>query len=125
MTRVLFTERDYPDVALERSVFDAAGVELVLGECKTEGDLIASGRDIDAFLVQYATITESVIEALPRLGLVSRIGAGFDTIDTVACAKHGVWVANSPDYGVGEVATSSATTATSAPERGTTFPRAR
>ena len=36
---------------------------------------------------------------------MSRIGAGFDTIDTEACARHGVWVANSPDYGVGEVAT--------------------
>ena len=39
------------------------------------------------------------------VGIVSRIGAGFDTIDTDACARHGVWVANSPDYGVGEVAT--------------------
>ncbi len=36
---------------------------------------------------------------------MSRIGAGFDTIDTEACAKLGIWVANSPDYGVGEVAT--------------------
>ena len=36
---------------------------------------------------------------------MSRIGAGFDTVDTDACARHGVWVANSPDYGVGEVAT--------------------
>jgi len=26
-------------------------------------------------------------------------------VDTDACAKHGVWVANSPDYGIGEVAT--------------------
>ena len=39
------------------------------------------------------------------LGIVSRIGAGFDTVDTDACAAAGVWVANSPDYGVGEVAT--------------------
>ena len=36
---------------------------------------------------------------------MSRVGAGFDTVDTDACASHGVWVANSPDYGVGEVAT--------------------
>ncbi len=64
-----------------------------------------AGRDFDAFLIQYAPITERVVAALPRLGLVSRIGAGFDTVDTAACARHGVWVANSPDYGVGEVAT--------------------
>ena len=105
MTRALFTEHDYPDVDLERRVLEAAGIELVLGDCKTEGALISEGRDVDAFLVQYASITEKVILALPHLGIVSRIGAGFDTVDTVACARHGVWVANSPDYGVGEVAT--------------------
>jgi phosphoglycerate dehydrogenase-like enzyme len=105
MTRALFTEHDYPDVDLERGVLEAAGIELVLGDCKTEDALILEGRDVDAFLVQYASITEKVILALPHLGIVSRIGAGFDTVDTVACARHGVWVANSPDYGVGEVAT--------------------
>jgi phosphoglycerate dehydrogenase-like enzyme len=105
MTRVLFTEHDYPDVDLERSVLEAAGIELSLGDCKTEEALIAEGRDVDAFLVQYASITAKVILALPHLGIVSRIGAGFDTVDTVACADQGVWVANSPDYGVGEVAT--------------------
>ncbi len=105
MTRVLFTDLDYPDVALERSVFEPAGIELILGDCKTEDALISEGKNVDAFLVQYASITEKVIAALPRLGVVSRIGAGFDTVDTAACARHGVWVANSPDYGVGEVAT--------------------
>jgi len=105
MIRALFTEYDYPDVTLERGVLEAAGIELVLGACKTEDALIEAGRDVDAFLVQYASVTERVILALPQLGLVSRIGAGFDTIDTAACDRHGVWVANSPDYGVGEVAT--------------------
>ena len=105
MTRVLYTEHDYPDVNLERGVLEAAGIELELGNCKTDDELIAAGKDADAFLIQYAPITERVIVELPRLGLISRIGAGFDTVDTAACARHGVWVANSPDYGVGEVAT--------------------
>jgi phosphoglycerate dehydrogenase-like enzyme len=105
MPRVLFTDQDYPDVALERSLFDAAGIELVAANHKTEDAIIAAGGDFDAFLIQYAPITERLLTALPRLGIVSRIGAGFDTIDTAACARHGVWVANSPDYGVGEVAT--------------------
>jgi phosphoglycerate dehydrogenase-like enzyme len=105
MTRVLYTEHDYPEVDLERGVLEGAGIELVLGNCKTDDALIAAGKDADAFLIQYAPITERVIVELPRLGLVSRIGAGFDTVDTAACARHGVWVANSPDYGVGEVAT--------------------
>jgi D-3-phosphoglycerate dehydrogenase len=105
MPRVLFTDQDYPEVALERGLFDAAGIELVTANHKTEDAIIAAGRDFDAFLIQYAPITERLLEALPRLGIISRIGAGFDTIDTAACARNGVWVANSPDYGVGEVAT--------------------
>jgi len=105
MPRVLYTDQDYPDVDIERGVLAATGIELVVANHKTEDEIIAAGRDFDAFLIQYAPISERVIAALPRLGLVSRIGAGFDTIDTAACAKHGVWVANSPDYGVGEVAT--------------------
>ena len=96
MTRVLYTEHDYPDVNLERGVLEAAGIELVLGNCKTDDELIAAGKDADAFLIQYAPITERVIVELPRLGLISRIGAGFDTVDTAACARHGVWVANYP-----------------------------
>ena len=105
MPRVLFTDQDYNDVALERALFDAAGIDLVVANHKSEDAIIAAGRGFDAFLIQYASISERVLSALPELGIVSRIGAGFDTIDTAACARHGVWVANSPDYGVGEVAT--------------------
>jgi D-3-phosphoglycerate dehydrogenase len=50
-------------------------------------------------------MNERVFKALPELRIVSRFGAGFDTVDTNAARALGVWVANSPDYGVGEVAT--------------------
>ena len=90
-------------LAIERAL--DAGVELVIGQCRTDDDVIRAARDCAGILLQYAPITERVVSKLPKLGIVSRIGAGFDTIDTAACARHGVWVANSPDYGVGEVAT--------------------
>ncbi len=104
MPRVLYTDYDYADLALERGLF-GADVELVLAQCKSEDDVLAAGRDADAFLVQYAPVTGRILAQLPRLGIISRIGAGYDTIDVAACAKYGVWLANSPDYGVGEVAT--------------------
>ena len=103
--RALITDRDFPDIALERTLFAEAGMELVEAQCRTEDAVIEAARDCDALLVQYAPIGEKALTALPRVGLVSRYGAGFDTVDTAACARHGVWVANSPDYGVGEVAT--------------------
>jgi D-3-phosphoglycerate dehydrogenase len=103
--KVLITDHDFPDIALERKLFAEAGVELVEAQCRTEEAVIGAAGDCDALLVQYAPVGEKVLAALPRVGLVSRYGAGFDTVDTAACARHGVWVANSPDYGVGEVAT--------------------
>ena len=105
MPRVLFSDNEFPDIDQERALFAAAGVEFVIAQCRTEDEVIAAARDCAGILLQYAPISGRVVAALPGLGVVSRIGAGFDTVDTEACAKHGVWVANSPDYGVGEVAT--------------------
>jgi phosphoglycerate dehydrogenase-like enzyme len=105
MPRLLFADHDYHDIALERDVLRGHGIELDVAQCKSEDDVIRAAKGARGILLQYAPITERVVAALPELGIVSRIGAGFDTIDTAACARHGVWVANSPDYGVGEVAT--------------------
>jgi phosphoglycerate dehydrogenase-like enzyme len=105
MARILYADNDYQDIELERALFEPAGHEIVVAQCKTEEDVIANARGCRAILLQYAPITARVVNALPDLGIVSRIGAGYDTIDTEACEKAGVWVANSPDYGVAEVAT--------------------
>jgi len=104
--KILLSDHDYADLNLERATFEAAGIELVDGgRAQTEDAVIAAGRGCSAILLQYAPITGRVLDALPEIGLVSRIGAGYDTVDTKACAERGVWVSNSPDYGVGEVAT--------------------
>ena len=105
MPKILYADNDYPDVDLERALFDPVGVDVVTAQCRTEEQVIAAGQDCCGILLQYAPIGAKVVAALPRLGIVSRIGAGFDTVDTDACAAAGIWVANSPDYGVGEVAT--------------------
>src|SRR4029453_16432971 len=105
MARILYADNDYHDIDLERALFEPAGHEIVVAQCKTEEDVIANGRGCRGILLQYAPITSRVVNALPDLGIVSRIGAGVDPGDTKAWWKAGVWVANSPDYGVAEVAT--------------------
>jgi len=105
MPKILFSDHEFPDLRIERDLFAAAGIEVVVAQAKTEDEVIAAAEGCFGILLQYAPISERVVAALPGLGIVSRIGAGFDTVDTDACARHGVWVANSPDYGVGEVAT--------------------
>src|SRR5258708_851340 len=105
MPKILYADNDCPEIDLERALFDPAGVEIVVAQCKTEEQVIEAGHGCRGILLQYAPIGAKVVAALPDLGIVSRIGAGFDTVDTEACAAAGVWVSNSPDYGVGEVAT--------------------
>src|SRR5512137_2816085 len=105
MPRILFADNDFPDIALERELFARHGIDVEVAQCRTEDQVIAAAEGCFGILLQYAPITDRVVRALPNVGIVSRIGAGYDTVDTDACARHGVWVANSPDYGVGEVAT--------------------
>ena len=101
--KVLFTDHDMLDVSLEQGIFKDAGIDLRIAQCRTEDDVIREGRGCSAMLVQYAPINARVFEALPELRLCARLGAGYDTINADDAARHGVWVANSPDYGVGEV----------------------
>jgi D-3-phosphoglycerate dehydrogenase len=105
MTKILYADNNYADLDLERALFAPAGIDIVVAQCKTEEDVIAHAKGCRGILLQYAPITARVVAALPDLGIVSRIGAGVDTVDLEACERAGVWVANSPDYGVGEVAT--------------------
>lgn len=103
--KVLITDFDFPDVEMEQKLFTEAGIECVTAQCRTEAEVILAAHGCFGALVQYAPINAKVFEACPELRIVSRYGAGFDTINVADAKRHGVWVGNSPDYGVGEVAT--------------------
>ncbi|HEX4781001.1 MAG TPA: C-terminal binding protein, partial [Usitatibacter sp.] len=92
-------------VELEKRLMGEAGHVFAVAQCRTEDDVIAAARGCAGALVQYAPMNAKVFAALPELRIVSRMGAGFDTVNTADAKALGVWVANSPDYGVGEVAT--------------------
>ncbi len=85
-------------------MFRDAGIEVKTAQCRTEAEVIAAAQDVDGLLVQYAPVNKAVFAALPQVRVASRYGAGFDTINTDDAKAHGVWVCNSPDYGVHEVA---------------------
>ncbi len=122
MATFLLTDFDAKNFQLEEKLFAEAGMRFVTAQAKTEDDVIqaAAACKADGLLIQYAPVSERALAALPHVGICSRIGAGFDTVDHVACQKLGVWLANSPDYGVGEVATHALALALDI-IRGTTF----
>jgi D-3-phosphoglycerate dehydrogenase len=103
--KILITDYDFPDIELELALYRAAGIEVVAAQCRTEEDVIAASAGCQGLLVQYAPVNAKVFAARPEIRIASRFGAGFDTINTADAREFGVWVANSPDYGVGEVAT--------------------
>ena len=103
--RFLITDYDFPDVDIELGIFRDAGMEARVSQCRTEEDVIREARGCSGLLAQYAPMNARVFAALPEVRVVSRFGAGFDTVNVADAKRHGVWVANSPDYGVGEVAT--------------------
>ena len=102
--KVLFTDQNLSDADIECEVLGPAGIELKLAQCVSVEDVIRESEGCDALLVTFAPVDARVFAARPGIGLVSRLGAGYDTINTADAAAHGVWVANSPDYGSSEVA---------------------
>jgi phosphoglycerate dehydrogenase-like enzyme len=104
MARFLITDYDFADVELELALFRQSGMDAVAAHCRTEDDVIAAAKGCSGLLTQYAPMNAKVFAALPEVRVVSRMGAGFDTVNVEDAKKFGVWVANSPDYGIGEVA---------------------
>ena len=102
--KVIITDCDHENIDIETKIFADAGIDMELKQAVTENEVIAQCQNAEIFIVQYAKITEKVMEHCPKLKYVVRYGVGVDTIDLAAAQKHGVQVGNVPDYGMNEVA---------------------
>ncbi|WAP51853.1 C-terminal binding protein [Arthrobacter sp. ATA002] len=101
--RIVITDCDHKDIAIEEQVAAEAGLMIRLENCRTEDEVIAQCADADALLVQYAPVTARVLAALPNLRVISRYGVGVDTIDVATAEQSGVAVMNVPHYCTDEV----------------------
>lgn len=54
--------------------------------------LIEAVRDVDAVLARTAVISAEVVQAAPKLKIVSRHGVGVDSVDVTECTRQGVLV---------------------------------
>ena len=102
--KVIITDCDHDNITIEENIIKKAGMEFQLCKAKTEDEVIRDCQDADALIVQYAKITEKVMEHCPRLRFVVRYGVGVDTIDLDAATRRGIQIGNVPDYGMNEVA---------------------
>ena len=102
---VVITDSDLPSHHAEERMLEEAGFNVARAACRTEDEVIEAGRGASALIVQWATVGERAFTALPDLRFISRLGIGYDMIDVDAAARHGVAVANTPDYCIEEVVT--------------------
>jgi len=89
-----------PVVDRFRPFFEANGIDLVVppvNERMEEGELLAWIGTIDGVICGDDRFTARVLQAAPRLKVISKWGTGIDSIDQAACAAHGIAVRNTPN----------------------------
>lgn len=100
---VLLTDSDLPGTATADTLA-ASGLTPVTPASASTTDLVAAGSHAAALVVQWATIDAALLDKLPKLRFISRLGIGYDMVDVAAATERGIAVANTPAYCVEEVA---------------------
>jgi len=102
--KVYISDYDYDDIAIEKSILEPIGAEVIGLHCKTGEGLAELAGDANVILQQYAKIPRETIEKLKNCKGICRYGIGVDIVDVNAAYEHGMIVTNVPDYCLDEVA---------------------
>ncbi len=86
-------------------LFEKAGMEVIEGSVSSTEEMIDLLREADGALITTQPLTSrEVLEACPKLKVVSRLGVGVDSIDLDAATELGVLACNVPGVNTTEVA---------------------
>lgn len=99
MPKIVVTDTDFEDNAIEVAMAQEAGVEIALFNDRSSESIIKNACDADGIVTSYGKFDASVFEALPQLKVVSRTGIGYDTIDVEAATRAKTAVCVVPGYG--------------------------
>jgi len=83
-----------------RPRFEAAGIEIILMPVRerfNEAELLPMLKTIDGVICGDDRFTEAVLNAAPRLKVISKWGTGVDSINLNAAARRGIRVCNTPN----------------------------
>jgi D-3-phosphoglycerate dehydrogenase len=89
-----------PVIEEYRQRLAAQGVELVPAQVKErlgEAELLEVIQDIDGIICGDDRITRRVLDAAPRLKVISKWGTGIDSIDSVEAERRGIPVYRTPN----------------------------
>ena len=107
MKVLVATEKPFAANAVKaiKEEIEKAGHELVLLEKYTEkAQLLDAVKDVEAMIVRSDKSTPDVMDAAPKLKIIVRAGAGYDSIDTAYAKEKGIIVENTPGQNANAVA---------------------
>ena len=106
MLTLVYTHHAIAELDLQMETFKKHKLEVEV--LKTDGmesdeamQLLAKGDVI--MMGAHQPLTAAMLTKLPKLKMVSVTGVGFDKVDIAAVSARGIWVSNTPDYGMDEV----------------------
>lgn len=96
MKKVLVTPRSFGKNSTEAfDILKDAGLEVTanpFGRILTEDEMIQNIADKDALIIGVDPVTKAVIDAAPKLKVISKYGVGLDNIDTNYAKEKGILV---------------------------------
>lgn len=100
---ILITDCDLPGDAAEQTL-RAAGFRAERAPDTSFETLASLGADAEGLIVQWHHVGGDLMDRMPKLKMISRLGIGYDMIDVAAATERGIAVANTPSYCIEEVA---------------------
>lgn len=102
--KVVITDYDFGDVAVETEILEAAGAEVIALQAKRQEDLFDVAPHCAAMMNQYARIGKETITRMQKCEVIARYGVGVDIVDVGTATDKGILVTNVQNYCTEEVA---------------------
>jgi D-3-phosphoglycerate dehydrogenase len=102
--KVAYVNTGYGEMIIESERLREAGFELAVYEGLRNDEIVSTVGDADALVVALEKVTADIINGLPSLKVIGRMGVGTDSLDLEAASRRGIPVINVPDYCIEEVA---------------------
>lgn len=106
MLTVVYAHDSLADLGFQTQTFadNHLDVEMLTTNGLDSPEAVRTLKRADVILMgAHQPMSAMQLAGLPMLKMISVIGVGFDKIDIQAASACGIWVSNTPDYGMDEV----------------------
>ncbi len=93
-------------LCIEKEVLDGFGAAIVEADFGSDEAFIKTAEDADALLIHGGgcKVNRKIMDSLKKCRVIALPTVGFDNIDIAAATENNIWVTNTPDVFIEEVA---------------------